>query len=165
MEKMAIIHNDNYEGRRWIKESEIARATFRHWDEAGFTKNDMGLKNVGENEDGEELFESLDGDFDGQKTFDEIMDEKTDWWAVKYWDGNNYHTLVFEYYSTIEAEIEKLDNPSPAYYFRWNLHFTDGEIVFCTTSNMSGSLSPFFDEDIDWKEIFDIQNEEGLINA
>ena len=162
MEKttMAIIHDDNYEGRRWIKESEICRATFGHWDEAGFSRNDMGLKCVGETGDGEELYESLFCDFDGQKTFDEIINEKTDWWAVKYWDGNNYHTLVFEYYSTIEAEIERLTDPSPAYYFRWNIYFPNGDVVFCTTSNMSGSLSPFFDEDIESKEIYDRQNEE-----
>ena len=144
---MAIITNGSQQ-RYFVEESEIRSATFGDYLEAGYSYDDMGLNIVGENEDGKDLFEG-GYNFEGRLTWEEIEDLEVDGYCISYWDGNNWQIDIFENYYTEEVEIENLDPPSPEYYFNYKLILEDGEKVICTKSNMSGSLSPYYKEDIE----------------
>lgn len=143
--EMAVFMIDNH--RSFCNTDEIEHATFDDMFEAGYSKDDCGLTYEGDDEDGNELFSGYD--FDGKKTIEEIREIEIDWYRIRYWDGNNWKCDVFETYTTVNAIIHELEDPSPAFYFNYELELEDGEKVKCTTSNTSGSISPYYDEDYD----------------
>ena len=144
---IAIIDFDNNEGTHYVEEEKIKQATITDMLNADWSLDDCGLIGEGENEDGESIFSSHD--FEGNKTLDEIKEEdiETSWYAISYWDGNNWQINIIEYYNTEEMTIEELENPSPLYYFQYELIKEDGEKIKVYQSNMSGHLSPYYIEE------------------
>ena len=140
---MAIIEDD-YNEYVYVEESEISCATLGDLIESGFDYENCGLKYEGENEEGEALYSGYD--FDGKLTIEELSEEPTDWFVIKWWDGNNCQIKVFEYYSVEEMTVERDydSEPKPLYNYCYNLIKENGEIIRTTQSNMSGSLSPFY---------------------
>jgi len=151
IETIAIITDaiitDGNGNKRYIEEKEIRNATYADFANADYDYAFMGLEKVGEDENGYDLFEG--DEFEGQKTWEEIEDIETDWYCVEYWDGNNYHCDVFENYNTEEMVIERdcEREPSPLYYYCYNLKKENGDIIETTQSNMSGGLSPYYNEE------------------
>ena len=143
---MAIIEDDVYEHEYlYVPESEITNATLGDMREYGFSETDLGLKFVGENEYGEELYTS-DFNFEGEKTWEEIEEIETDWFVIKYWDGNNHQMQLFENYTSEEVVVvRRYDREgNPLYSYSYDLIMEDGSRIETSQSNCSGSLSPFF---------------------
>ena len=144
--EMAVFENNGH--RSFCDLDEIEPATLGDMLDADFSIDDCGLICVGENEDGEELYTSAT-DFDGEKTLAELKSIEIDWYRIKYWDGNNWQCDIFETYDTCKVIVHSLEDPSPAYYFNYELELEDGERVQYTKSNTSGSISPYYDEYIE----------------
>lgn len=140
---MAIITTEDEE--LYLEEKHIRRATFEDFMDCDWSFDDMGLEEVGENENGDELYTSV-YDFEGKKTWKEIMDISTDWFCVPYWDGNNWKVDVYENYSTEEMIIERdtESEPDPVWSFCYKITRADGSIINATQSNCSGSISPYY---------------------
>lgn len=128
------------EANGYIPVSEIQPATLQDWEDADYSIEDMGLQEVGENEDGKILYSSLHFE---SVTWDVAKDYTTGWYFVRWWNGNNHQTCFFEYYRVVEAEIIKKEISGPAFCFRYEL-IIDGESIDCVRSNMSGHISPFY---------------------
>jgi hypothetical protein len=132
-------HTRDYNKRIIIETSELKPATLQELLDAGYDMTDFDLA--------------------GDETKEELQ-ETTDVLAVKYHDGNNHKIDIYDPGDDIVidtiGEIIPLPDPSPAYYFAWKIKLQDGEEIYCTTSNMSGSLSPYYEEDtegtIDYQE-------------
>ena len=119
--------------------NEFHHASIQNMLDADFSQEDLGIHM---DEDGEycdnENGEIIDPDF-------ELVEGYT---AIAYWTGNEWKTEVFESFLVEEIEIESegLEDPNPAYYFRYLITFQDGQKREFTSSNMSGNLSPFISE-------------------
>lgn len=147
---LAIL-NFNDDNKYYCPIDEIEYATiedlFKYTD---WSLEEKGLKRVGKNEDGEDLYQSEARDFVGKKTYDEIKDIETDIKCVKYSDGNNFKMDIIDSFVTEEFIVENNDERqiNPAYYFLYTLISKDGEKINVTTSNISGNLSPYYIEDV-----------------
>lgn len=139
---MAIITLENEE-KRYIEENKIKAATFGDFYFCNWSYEEMGLKEIGENEKGEILFSSSNYDFEGKKTWKELENMGTDWYAVSYWDGTNYNIEVFEYYATKFAIIDQKYNIENSNSFNFDI-ILENQKFEAFQSNISGNFSPFY---------------------
>ena len=144
--KATILKNDSGEKKLVLVEKEmekLSEATCQELIENGWSHDDVGGYTI-ENMD-EENEKYID-----DETGEEIdLSEETvdDLYSISYWDGSNWKTDIFgrDDFEEIEITLERLEDPNPAYYFRYNIIFSDGESIEATDSNMSGSFSPYLE--------------------
>jgi len=123
-------------GEVFIPFDDVRPATVEDAIDSGYSLDDIY---------GSSLSEYLDEN--GKLIESEYNEPFGDYYCVNYWDGNNWQCDFFEkdQMKEINAEIEKLEDPLPAYYFIYNIQFNNF-IIKCTQSNMSGSISPYYRE-------------------
>jgi len=143
--ELAIINNGNEV--KYLDPEELKTSTLQDWKDAGYGYGDIGVNESGEY--GEEKF-TADW-FDGEKDWEEIANEEIDdHYCVRYWDGNNWKIEIIptELVAFDNFLIKDMEDPNPTYYFRYFLtRISTGEQVVCTKSNMSGSISPYYEKD------------------
>jgi len=83
---------------------------------------------------------------------EELESDLGDCIAVSYWDGSNNRTEILNpdtiSINKIDAEVkhDTESDPSPLCYYCYNLDLENGKTIAVTKSNMSGSLSPYFEK-------------------
>lgn len=111
--------------RKFLADEELKTATFADLYSAGWTLADLG--------------------FSSKKEYEENQDKETEYYSVVYWNGNNWKTDIWarEEVHFENGLIKELENPNPAFYFRYAITLDDGEEINVYQSNMSGGLSPY----------------------
>lgn len=147
--QMYIIEDENNsdEGRRFLPVEEVRSATIGDMLNGGYNYDYCGY----EYNNDTDMYTDIYDDEKKEMTLEEMEKiDMDDFQVVAFWDGNNMKTEIFESSElgySVDVEIEQLENPKPAYYHRWKLKFGNEEII-ATTSNMSGSISPYYEEEI-----------------
>ena len=113
-----------YPGKKYLLAEELEAASVEDIIEAGYSLDDWGLT---EN------------------------DTETGGFSCRWWDGNNWQVIVLDSddlnsLDSINAEVEELETPDPAFDFYYNLVLANGEKIKVSQSNCSGSVSPFYFE-------------------
>ena len=124
---------------KYVNENDVKFATIGDCLDAGWSDDSLSI------------YRDEDGNmFDCQTK--EVIDEDSrlyNYLCVSYWDGDNWQYDIYEdceltYIENVDVINNYDKDMNPCYVYNYKLFFVDGDIKDATSSNMSGSLSPYY---------------------
>lgn len=124
---------------KYVSEDDVKPATIGDFLAAGWDNDSLSIYR---DEDGNFFDRQIKKPMNEDSEIDNFV-------CVSYWDGNNWQYDVYEEYELTYIEnvsvINNYDKDmSPCYEHHYKLFFVDGDVEDATSSNMSGSLSPYY---------------------